>query len=41
MSEKVEQPNIELYIQKWLTDKVLQGTQSHFFSVERAHCVAG
>ena len=32
---------MELYIEKWLTDKVLQWKQSRFFSVERVHRVPG
>ncbi|KAJ1149890.1 hypothetical protein NDU88_002689 [Pleurodeles waltl] len=35
--ERAEGPSIELYIETWLSEVVLRGTPTKFFSVERAH----
>ena len=39
--ERLERPNVELFVEEWLTKTVLQDKQSKFFSVECAHRVPG
>ncbi|KAJ1091106.1 hypothetical protein NDU88_004233 [Pleurodeles waltl] len=35
--KKAEGPSLELYIEKWLSEVVMRGALTKFFSMERAH----
>ena len=39
--EGLEKPNVDLFLEKWLSEEILEGKILRFFSIERSHRMPG